>query len=159
MIDVGSDGKVSAYCVGGLVLDVPAKSLMSLVEWTLSEAKLGAARLNANGKDADPLVVLTDAAAERFGLPTRLSDEERRAGRLPEGHKVVKQVTQTEYRLTKRGFGPWARIYRPAEGNKRLCVQLCILALGRARHPVAGVTRPSWNRLRWLTCSGYTHLG
>ncbi|WP_326581873.1 helix-turn-helix domain-containing protein (plasmid) [Actinacidiphila glaucinigra] len=127
VIDVGSDGKVSAYCVGGLVLDVPAKSLMSLVQWTLSEAKLGAARLNANGKDADPLVVLTDAAAERFGLPTRLSDEERRAGRLPEGHKIVKQVAQTDYRLTKRGFGPWARIYRPAEGNKRFCVQLCIL--------------------------------
>jgi transcriptional regulator with XRE-family HTH domain len=34
VVDV-EDGQVLAYCVGGLVLDVPAKSLPSLVEWTL----------------------------------------------------------------------------------------------------------------------------
>ncbi|MFH8927131.1 telomere-associated protein Tap [Streptomyces pristinaespiralis] len=126
VIDV-ADGAVSAYCLGGLVLDVPAKSLPALVEWALTEAKLGAPRLHRSGKDADPLVVLTDAAADRYGLPTRLSDEERRAGRLHEDHKILKQLDKANWQLTRRGFGPWARIYRPAQGSRRSCVQLCIL--------------------------------
>ncbi|MFD4142734.1 telomere-associated protein Tap [Streptomyces sp. NPDC058572] len=125
VVDV-ADGQLSAYCVGGLVLDVPAKSLPALVDWTLSEAKLGAPRLNRNGKDADPLIVLTPAACERYGLPTRLTDDERRAGRLQEGHKVLKQLAKANWQLTRRGFGPWARIYRPAQGSQRSCVQLCI---------------------------------
>lgn len=115
-----------AYCVGGLVLDVPAKSLPSLVEWTLKEARLGQPKLAGPGKDADPLIVLTEAALERYGLPARLTDEERLAGRLPEGHKFIKQLVRAEWKLTKRGFGPWARIYRPAQGSERACVQLCI---------------------------------
>ncbi|MGW2051988.1 telomere-associated protein Tap [Streptomyces sp. NPDC001858] len=126
------DGQVSAYCVGGLVLDVPAKSLPALVDWTLAEAKLGQARLHRNGRDADPVLVLTPAALERYGLPAALSDEERRAGRLPDSHKVVKQIKKAELQLTQRGFGPWARVYRDPEGSKRRCVQLCI---------------PSWNAL------------
>ncbi|GGV53448.1 telomere-associated protein Tap [Streptomyces spectabilis] len=125
VVDV-EDGQVLAYCVGGLVLDVPAKSIPALVEWTLKEAKLGAPKLSGPGKDADPLIVLTEAALERYGLPVALTEEERLAGRLPEGHKVVKQIARAEWRLTKRGFGPWARIYRPATGSERACVQLCI---------------------------------
>ncbi|MEU7579948.1 helix-turn-helix domain-containing protein [Streptomyces sp. NPDC041068] len=127
VVDVDPDsGQVLAYCVGGLVLDVPAKSLPSLVEWTLSEAKLGQARLHRNGRDADPVLVLTPAALERYGLPAALADDEQRAGRLADSHKVVKQLARAEWKLTQRGFGPWARIYRPAEGAKRNCVQLCI---------------------------------
>ncbi|MEU5404236.1 helix-turn-helix domain-containing protein [Streptomyces sp. NPDC005963] len=126
VLDVDVDGKVLAYCVGGLVLDVPAKSLPSLVEWTLREAKLGAPKLSGPGKPADPLLVLTEAALERYGLPLVLSEEERLAGRLPEGHKAIKQLTRADWQLTKRGFGPWARIYRPATGSERACVQLCI---------------------------------
>ncbi|MGZ3097136.1 telomere-associated protein Tap [Streptomyces sp. H72] len=126
VVDVGADGQVLAYCPGGLVLDVPAESLPALVEWTLGEAKLGQPRLSAPGKDADPLLVLTEAALERYGLPTVLTDEERLAGRIPEDHKVVKQLKRAEWKLTKRGFGPWARIYRPATGADRACVQLCI---------------------------------
>ncbi|MFI8792826.1 telomere-associated protein Tap [Streptomyces sp. NPDC055105] len=125
VVDV-EDGQVFAYCVGGLVLDVPAKSLPSLVEWTLKEARLGQPKLSGPGKDADPLIVLTEAALERYGLPACLTDEERLAGRLPEGHKVAKQLARQEWKLTKRGFGPWARIYRPAQGSERACVQLCI---------------------------------
>ncbi|WP_431998539.1 telomere-associated protein Tap [Streptomyces fungicidicus] len=125
VVDV-EDGKVLAYCVGGLVLDVPAKSLPSLVEWTLKEAKLGQPKLAGPGKDADPLLVLTEAALKRYGLPTTLTEEERLAGRIPEDHKVVKQLARAEWKLTKRGFGPWARIYRPATGSERACVQLCI---------------------------------
>ncbi|MET9965767.1 helix-turn-helix domain-containing protein [Streptomyces sp. NPDC006356] len=125
VVDV-EDGQVYAYCVGGLVLDVPAKSLPSLVDWTLREAKLGQPKLSGPGKDADPLIVLTESALERYGLPVALTEEERLAGRIPEGHKVIKQLARAEWKLTKRGFGPWARIYRPAQGSERACVQLCI---------------------------------
>ncbi|MBK6045964.1 helix-turn-helix domain-containing protein [Streptomyces sp. MBT55] len=131
VVDAG-DGEVVAYCVGGLVLDVPAKSLPSLVEWTLTEAKLGQPKLSGPGRPADPLLVLTPAALERYGLPATLTAEEKDAGRIPEGHKVIKQLTRADWKLTKRGFGPWARIYRPAKGSERQCVQLCA---------------PSWNAL------------
>ncbi|MFI1786463.1 telomere-associated protein Tap [Streptomyces rubiginosohelvolus] len=131
VVDV-EDGQVLAYGVGGLVLDVPAKSLPSLVEWTLAEAKLGQPKLSGPGRPADPLLVLTQAALERYGLPVTLTAQERDAGRIPEGHKVIKQLTRADWKLTKRGFGPWARIYRPAKGSERQCVQLCI---------------PSWNAL------------
>ncbi|MEU6201151.1 helix-turn-helix transcriptional regulator [Streptomyces sp. NPDC047061] len=125
VVDV-ADGQVLAYCVGGLVLDVPAKSIPALVEWTLREGRLGQPKLSGPGKDADPLIVLTEAACERYGLPITLTKEERLAGRIPEGHKVIKQLTRANWQLTKRGFGPWARIYRPAQGSERSCVQLCI---------------------------------
>ncbi|MFI6864354.1 telomere-associated protein Tap [Streptomyces sp. NPDC050421] len=131
VVDV-EDGKVLAYCVGGLVLDVPAKSLPSLVDWTLKEAKLGQPKLSGPGRPADPLIVLTDAALERYGLPVAFTAEEKDAGRIPEAHKVIKQLVRADWKLTKRGFGPWARIYRPAKGSERQCVQLCI---------------PSWNAL------------
>ncbi|CAM5553520.1 Transcriptional regulator OS=Streptomyces fumanus OX=67302 GN=GCM10018772_61640 PE=4 SV=1 [Streptomyces fumanus] len=121
-----------AYCTGGPVLDVPAKSIPALVDWTLREAKLGQPKLAGPGKDADLLIVLTEAALERYGLPVTLTEEEKHAGRIPEGHKVIKQLVRAEWKLTKRGFGPWARIYRPATGSERACVQLCI---------------PSWNAL------------
>jgi transcriptional regulator with XRE-family HTH domain len=126
VVDVDADGRVLAYCTGGLVLDVPAKSLPALVEWTLKEAKLGQPRLSGPGKDADPLLVLTEAALKRYGLPVALTEEERIAGRLPENHKVVRQLARADWKLTRRGFGPWARIYRPATGAERTCVQLCI---------------------------------
>ncbi|WFB88380.1 MULTISPECIES: helix-turn-helix transcriptional regulator [Streptomyces] len=131
VVDV-EDGQVLAYCTGGLVLDVPAKSLPSLVDWTLKEAKLGQPKLSGPGRPADPLLVLTESALERYGLPVALTEEERHAGRIPEGHKVIKQLARADWQLTKRGFGPWARIYRPAKGSERQCVQLCI---------------PSWNAL------------
>ncbi|MEV6940017.1 helix-turn-helix domain-containing protein, partial [Streptomyces sp. NPDC051132] len=126
VLDADADKQVTGYGVGGLILDVPAKTLPALVEWTLAEARLGAERLHGSGKDADPLLVLTEAACERYGLPVQLSESERLAGRLPEGHKVVKQLERADWRLTKRGLGPWARIYRPAQGGRRNCVQLCI---------------------------------
>jgi DNA-binding transcriptional regulator YiaG len=132
VIDADDGSQVTGYGIGGLVLDVPAKSLPALVEWTLKEAQLGAGRLHGSGKDADPLLVLTEAACERYGLPVELSDAERLAGRLPDGHKILRQLDRADWRLTKRGFGPWARIYRPAQGRQRQCVQLCI---------------PSWNAL------------
>ncbi|MFF3931471.1 telomere-associated protein Tap [Streptomyces hirsutus] len=123
------DGDGSAYGVDGIVLDCPAATVPELVEWTLRESGLGAAKLNRHGKDSDPLIVLTASAAVRLGLPERLEGhEQRRSLRLPEDHPVVKQVAKAKWRLTQRGFGPWARIYRTAQGTRRQCVQLAVLS-------------------------------
>ncbi|MBT2446201.1 helix-turn-helix domain-containing protein [Streptomyces sp. ISL-43] len=129
VLDV-ENGQVVAYCVGGLVLEVPAKTVPALVDWTLTEAKLGQARLHRSGFDADPMLVLTPAALERYGLPTALTPEERSAGRLKDGHKVIRQVERAGLELTKRGFGAWTRIFYRPEDGKRRCVQLCIPAWG-----------------------------
>ncbi|KUL62417.1 telomere-associated protein Tap [Streptomyces sp. NRRL S-1521] len=126
VLDADAERQVTGYGVGGLILDVPAKSLPALVEWTLTEARLGADKLHGSGKDGDPLLVLTEAACERYGLPAALSESERLAGRLAQGHKVIRQLERADWQLTKRGFGPWARIYRPAQGSRRQCVQLCL---------------------------------
>ncbi|MFI1067741.1 telomere-associated protein Tap [Streptomyces spororaveus] len=123
------DGDGSAYGVDGIVLDCPATSVPELVEWTLKESGLGAAQLNRNGKDSDPLVVLTEAAAVKLGLPERLEGPEaRRNLRLPDDHPVVKQLAKAKWKLTQRGFGPWPRIYRPAAAGQRQCVQLAVLS-------------------------------
>ncbi|UDM05516.1 telomere-associated protein Tap [Streptomyces longhuiensis] len=123
------DGDGSAYGVDGIVLDCPATTIPELVEWTLRESGLGAAKLNRYGKDSDPLIVLTAAAAVKLGLPERLEGhEQRRSLRLPEDHPVVKQVAKAKWQLTQRGFGPWARIYRKAQGRERQCVQLAVLS-------------------------------
>ncbi|MEU9987810.1 helix-turn-helix domain-containing protein [Streptomyces sp. NPDC048045] len=123
------DGDGSAYGVDGIVLDCPAATVPELVEWTLKESGLGAPKLHRNGKDADPLIVLTAAAAVKLGLPERLEGhEQRRSLRLPEDHPVVKQVAKARWKLTQRGFGPWARIYRPAQAGQRQCVQLAVLS-------------------------------
>ncbi|MEW2221118.1 helix-turn-helix transcriptional regulator [Streptomyces sp. NPDC006990] len=122
------DGDGSAYGAAGIVLDCPATTVVELVEWTLCESGLGAAKLNRYGKDSDPLIVLTAAAAVKLGLPERLEGhEQRRSLRLPDDHPVVKQVAKAKWHLTQRGFGPWPRIYRKAQGRERQCVQLAIL--------------------------------
>ncbi|WP_367575042.1 telomere-associated protein Tap [Streptomyces griseoaurantiacus] len=123
------DGDGCAYAAGGIMLDCPAATVVELVEWTLRESGLGAPRLHRNGKDSDPLIVLTTAAAVKLGLPERLEGhEQRRSLRLPEDHPVVKQVVKAKWRLTQRGFGPWARIYRKVQGRERQCVQLAVLS-------------------------------
>ncbi|MCX4911941.1 helix-turn-helix domain-containing protein [Streptomyces sp. NBC_00878] len=122
------DGDSAAYCADGLVLDCPLTDLPALVNWALGEAKLGAARLHRSGKDADPLIVLTASAVQRLGLPTVLED--RRGLRLPDDHPVIKQLTTSRWKLTKRGFGPWARVYRTADGARRQCVQFAVVPWG-----------------------------
>ncbi|GAA3380869.1 hypothetical protein GCM10020367_69890 [Streptomyces sannanensis] len=94
-----------AYCAQGLVLDCPAKTIPALVEWTLNEARPGAPRLNRNGNDTDPLIVLTASAVARFGLPAVLED--RRALRLPEHHKVVRQITRAKRASAMRSPRLW----------------------------------------------------
>ncbi|MFE9934310.1 telomere-associated protein Tap [Streptomyces sp. NPDC005533] len=123
------DGDGTAYGIDGIVLDCPATTFVQLVEWTLKESGLGAPRLNRSGKDSDPLVVLTAAAAVKLGLPERLEGPEaRRSLRLPDDHPVVKQVTKGKWKLTQRGLGPWARVYRPAQAGQRQCVHVAILS-------------------------------
>ncbi|MFJ8563242.1 telomere-associated protein Tap [Streptomyces sp. NPDC093514] len=123
------DGDGNAYAVDGIVLDCPATTVVELVEWTLKESGLGAPRLNRSGKDSDPLVVLTASAAVKLGLPERLEGrEERRSLRLADDHPVVQQIARAKWQLTQRGFGPWARIYRKAQGSARQCVQLAVLS-------------------------------
>jgi DNA-binding transcriptional regulator YiaG len=123
------DGEGCAYGVDGIMLDCPATTVPELVEWTLRESGLGAQRLHRHGKDSDPLIVLTAEAAVKLGLPERLEGpEQRRSLRLPADHPVVQQVTKAKWQLTQRGFGPWARIYRTAQGTQRQCVQLAILS-------------------------------
>lgn len=123
---LGADGV--AHLPDGRTLDCPARGLPALAAWATAEAGLGAERLHRSGRDADPLVVLTAPAAERLGLPLELED--RRALRLPDAHPVVKQLTRADWRLTRRGFGPWARIYRSAADGRRRCVQLAVLPWG-----------------------------
>jgi transcriptional regulator with XRE-family HTH domain len=123
------DGDGAAYGAGGIVLDCLAATIPELVEWTLAEAGIGAGRLHRHGRDADPLVVLTREAAVRLGLPARLEGFEARRGlRLPDDHPVVRQIAKARWKLTQRGFGPWPRIYRPAQGGRRACVQLAVVA-------------------------------
>ncbi|MGW9030048.1 telomere-associated protein Tap [Streptomyces sp. NPDC055722] len=119
------DGDGTAYCLGGGLLDCPATTIGQLVEWVLKESGIGQARLHRHGKDSDPLIVLTTSATARFGLPERLED--RRGLRLAEDHPVVRQLAKAKWKLTQRGFGPWPRIYRPAEAGRRQCVQLAVL--------------------------------
>ncbi|MFF0017990.1 telomere-associated protein Tap [Streptomyces sp. NPDC005374] len=119
------DGDGRAYGAGDLVLDCPLTDLPALVGWALGEAKLGAARLHRSGKDADPLIVLTASAVQRLGLPPVLED--RRGLRLPDGHPVLKQLATARWKLTKRGFGPWARVYRTADSTRRQCVQFAVV--------------------------------
>ena len=139
------DGDGTAYATGGLLLECEATTLAQLVEWTLAESGLGAPRLHRFGNDSDPLIILTASAVQRFGLPLELLDEQvypakrlpvnhvdvaQRAQRLPEDHPAVKALLRSKWLLTKRGFGPWARIYRKAVGGDRRCVQLAILPWG-----------------------------
>ncbi|MFF5448487.1 telomere-associated protein Tap [Streptomyces sp. NPDC012888] len=123
------DGTGHAHAAGGLILDHPTKDLPALLTWALTDADLRSPRLHRNGRDGDPLLVLTPAATEALGLPLVLED--RRGLRLPDDHPVVKQLARAKWQLTRRGFGPWARIYRPATAaGGRQCVQLAVLPWG-----------------------------
>ncbi|MFF2619007.1 telomere-associated protein Tap [Kitasatospora sp. NPDC058046] len=130
LVVLDSDG--IAYGAGGLVLECPATTLTQLVAWALTESGLGTTRLHRNGKDGDPLVVLTAAAAAKFGLLATLDDDPatRRTQRLPDDHKALKALARSKWQLTRRGFGPWARIYKPVKDGHRQCVQLAVLPWG-----------------------------
>ncbi|MER7466173.1 helix-turn-helix transcriptional regulator [Streptomyces sp. NPDC097981] len=127
------DGSEKAHAAHGLLLPLPPKActdLPTLIAWALGpDANLRSPRLHRNGKDGDPLLVLTAAATTALGLPPTLED--RRALRLPDNHPALKLLSKNKWQLTRRGFGPWPRIYRPATPTTgRQCVQLAILPWG-----------------------------
>ncbi|UQX05299.1 helix-turn-helix transcriptional regulator [Streptomyces sp. RerS4] len=127
------NGTDHAHAASGLLLPLPPKArtdLPTLITWALGPtADLRAPRLHRNGRDGDPLLVLTPAATEALGLPLTLED--RRTLRLPDNHPTLKLLTKAKWQLTRRGFGPWARVYRPATPTTgRQCVQLAILPWG-----------------------------
>ncbi|GGR08741.1 hypothetical protein GCM10010195_74280 [Kitasatospora griseola] len=137
VVDAAPDGKtLTAYLADGRPAPTApgTRTVVGVVEWALG-AGLGSARLHRFGKDGDPLVVLTDAALAAIGLPP-MSNEERhekthyvpRTGALHPSHRAVKALGKAGWELTKRGFGPWARIFRRPEDGSRECVQLCIPA-------------------------------
>ncbi|MFI6986498.1 telomere-associated protein Tap [Embleya sp. NPDC050154] len=119
-LDDADDAALVAHLADGRVVPCPAKSLLTLVSWAL-EAGLGAERLHRAGRDADPLVVVTAAAAARLRLPAEVDD--RKHLRLSESHQAVKQLLKPGWKLTKRGFGSWTKVYKPVEGGRRQCVQ------------------------------------
>ncbi|MDH6107834.1 DNA-binding XRE family transcriptional regulator [Kitasatospora sp. MAP12-15] len=136
VLDVAADGRrlVAYLADGNQAPTAPTgRTLADVVEWAL-EVGLGAPRLHRHGKDGDALVALTDAALAELGLPPVGKDEKRdfvpRLGRLPETHKAVKALGKAGWLLTRRGLGPWARIYRTPEDGKRVCVQLCVPGWG-----------------------------
>ncbi|MEV4556341.1 helix-turn-helix domain-containing protein [Kitasatospora sp. NPDC049285] len=137
VVEVAQSGRglVAYDADGGLLAEAGAvgRTLLDVLEWAL-EAGLGSARLHRFGKDGDPLVVLTEAAAEELGLPPAGRDEKKeyvaRLGSLPESHRQVKALTKAGWQLTRRGLGPWARVFREPEGGRRQCVQVCVLPWG-----------------------------
>ncbi|MFJ8443983.1 telomere-associated protein Tap [Kitasatospora griseola] len=136
VVDVAPDGKqlVAYLADGSPAATAPTvRTVAGVVEWAL-QAGLGQARLHRHGKDGDALVVVTDAALAELGLPPLGRDEKKefvqRLGQLPKTHKAVKQIEKAGWLLTKRGLGPWARVYRTPEDGKRVCVQLCIPGWG-----------------------------
>ncbi|MER6522572.1 hypothetical protein ABT246_37795 [Streptomyces sp. NPDC001553] len=127
VLDATDDGLLVAHLVDGRTLDCPARSIPTLVKWAL-DAGLGQRRLHRWGTDSDPLVILTKGATKKLGLPADLEDE--RGQRLEDGHKIIKAIEKAGWSLTRRGFGPWPRIYKPVEGGRRMCVQLAISPWG-----------------------------
>ena len=151
-----TDGQVLAYCVGGLVLDVPAKSLPALVDWTLKEAKLGQPKLSGPGKDADPLLVLTEAALERYGLPVaphRGGAARRADPGGPQGHQAAgpRGVEADEARV--RAVGADLPPRHGLGAGLRAAVHPVVEraghpALGRRRAAPAGGARPGPGHVR-----------
>ncbi|MFE9426995.1 telomere-associated protein Tap [Kitasatospora sp. NPDC006697] len=157
VLDVAPDGRsLTAYLADGTpAATAPTgRTLAEVAEWALATG-LGAPRLHRWGKDGDPLVVLTDAAATELGLPPLGRDPKKdfvpRLGQLPDTHRQVKALTKAGWLLTKRGLGPWARLYRTPEDGKRVCVQFCLpswdaLAAG-GWHLPEGLDAPDLARL------------
>ncbi|WP_437033535.1 telomere-associated protein Tap [Streptomyces sp. enrichment culture] len=124
-----------AHFTNGTRLPLDADDLVGLLEWTLRSG-LHQERLSPHGKDSDPLIVLTPAASAALHLPAHLED--RTALCLPAGHPVLTQLGQAGFLLTRRGFGPWAGIYRPVVNNRRASVHVAVMAWG-------ALSQDGWN--------------
>lgn len=140
---------LTAHLADGTTLPCPASTMVGVLHWALRSG-IGQPRLATHGRPADPLIVLTPPAAHHLGLPADLED---RAGlRLPAHHPVIEAVTADGWKLTHRGFGPWARIYQRPTGRQRRSVQLAVTGWGALStgswNPPAGLTPQEL--ARWL---------
>lgn len=119
-----ADGQLVAHLIDGRTLECRAKTVTALAAWTLDKTRIGTPKLHRHGFDTDPLIVLTAGAAEHFGLPAELDDQEEL--RLDKSHKVVKQITKAGWEVPYWGFGPWPRVFQRVEGGRR-SVQFAVL--------------------------------
>ncbi|MFF1962470.1 telomere-associated protein Tap [Streptomyces sp. NPDC058232] len=118
---------LTAHLVDGTTRECPAATIVEVLHWAL-DAGIGHQALAAFGRAADPLIVLTPSANDYLGLPPELED---RAGlRLAADHPWCAAVIADGWKFTHSGFGPWARIYQPAQGRQRRSVQLAVIAWG-----------------------------
>ncbi|MEU0122211.1 helix-turn-helix transcriptional regulator [Streptomyces albidoflavus] len=134
---IDHDATLTAHFTNGSQLPLDADDLVSLLQWTLRSG-LRRDKLSTQGRDSDcdPLIVLTPAASAALHLPAALDDRAR--VRLADSHPVITQLHQAGFSLTRRGFGPWPRAFRPVRNNKRACVQLAITAWG-------ALSQDGWN--------------
>ncbi|NBM19101.1 transcriptional regulator, partial [Streptomyces sp. GC420] len=132
---IDHNGTLIAHFTNGSQLPLDADDLLGLVEWTLRSG-LRRDKLSTHDQDGDPLIVLTPAASTALHLPAELAD--RVTLRLPSTHSVLAQLDHAGFRLTRRGFGPWARTFRPVVNNKRASVQLAVMAWG-------ALSQDGWN--------------
>ncbi|MFD9593139.1 telomere-associated protein Tap [Kitasatospora sp. NPDC059973] len=110
VLDVAA-GELVAYRPDVQLVELPGEvvDLATAAEWALAYG-LGAPGLGQFGEDFGPLLVLTEAATERLGLPVRLED--RRNLRLPEDHPARKALTEAGWDLSRAGMGPWTLLFK-----------------------------------------------
>ncbi|NUU25514.1 MAG: transcriptional regulator [Streptomycetaceae bacterium] len=129
----------TAYLTGGTTAACPARTMTELAAWAIDDMGMGSSRLDRNGDDEDPLLVLTASATEFLGLPPEFDDTVNQ--RLPATHPVVKAIAKAGWLIPPhRGFGPWVRLYQKVDTGRR-CTQFAILPWG------ALDTRLSWKGL------------
>ncbi|MFJ6865300.1 telomere-associated protein Tap [Streptomyces termitum] len=116
--------------------EIPADHLVDLLQWAI-DAGIGRDALSSHDRAGDPLLVLTPAASQFLGLPMDLEDRARL--RLPDSHPQIVNLRAAGFKLTRRGFGPWARAYLPVTDGKRASVQLAVTGWG------ALSDRDGWN--------------
>ena len=124
-----------AHFTDGSELPLAADDLPGVLQWAL-DSGLRRDKLSPYDQDGDPLIVLTPAASTALHLPAELGD--RATLRLPTDHPVLAQLRQAGFHLTRRGFGPWPRVYRPVVNKKRASLQLAIQAWG-------ALSQDGWN--------------
>ncbi|WP_331725876.1 type II toxin-antitoxin system prevent-host-death family antitoxin [Streptomyces sp. NBC_00470] len=129
VIDAAQDGTLSALLASGKRIPCRARTLPELVAWT-ADRNFGTPRLNAHGRDGDPLAVLTTQAALALGLPESIGGADRA---LPADHQAIADLAAHGWQLPQRGdkpwFSTWARIYQKVERGRR-SVQLAVLPWG-----------------------------
>ncbi|MFH9229015.1 telomere-associated protein Tap [Streptomyces lydicus] len=140
---LANTGTLTAHLADGTTRSCPANTLIDVLHWALALG-LGQPRLNTYDRPADPLVVLTVSAANHLGLPAGLDDRARL--RLPDRHPVLAELELDGWKLTRSGFGAWARIYRNPEPKRRLCVQVAVV-------PWGALSEGGWNTPADLTPS------